>query len=177
MPSAEGNLRGYAAHLALSQILTGGTTGLLKQRLNTHGARSDSSVGFFGPLMAADPDTFVLVVHRPQTLSPAATIEAIRDELRTLAAGLPAAVLTHAVLAVQRGLYQALDSLAHRTRALARGELLFDRPHILQDLARALTTVTATDVQRAATHLAEEDGSAVIDLLPGTDPQEEQAAA
>nr|WP_239148841.1 pitrilysin family protein [Streptomyces sp. SID12501] len=175
MPSAHADLREYAAHLVLSQILTGGTTGRLRQRLSSHGARSDSSVGFFGPLMAADPDTFVFVVHRPGTLSPAVTLDAIRDELRAVAAGLPAASLTHAVHAVRRGLYQALDSLAHRTRALARGELLFGRPLILDDLTRALTAVTAADVHRAATHLAEEDGSAVVDLLPGNDPQETAA--
>ncbi|MFJ4842526.1 M16 family metallopeptidase [Streptomyces sp. NPDC088746] len=175
MPPAGAELREYAAHLVLSQVLTGGTTGRLKQRLGAQGARSDSSVGFFGPLMATDPDTFVLVVHRPDTLSPSATLDVVRDELRAVAGGLAPAALSHAVHSVRRGLYQAMDSLAHRTRALARGELLFARPLILDDLARALTAVTVDDVHRAAAHLAEEDGSAVVDLLPGTAPLEAAA--
>ncbi len=175
MPPVTDDLRDYAAHLVLSQILTGGTTGRLTQRLAAHAARVDSSVGFFGPLMATDPDTFVIVVHRPDELPSATAVDLIRDELRTLAADLPAATVQQATHAVQRTLYQSLDSLAYRTRALARGQLLFSRPLIIEDLAQAITAVDTDTVRRTASHLAQEDGSAVVDLLPA--PRPEEAAA
>ena len=166
LPDAAADLPGYAAHLVLSHLLTSGSQARLRARLDPLGVQVASSPGLFGPLMVKDPDTFVIVVHHPDGQAGEIT-DLITQESAEIAAGAAAGTATdRAVATAVTGLYQALDSLAYRVRFLARGTLLWDRPEIAEEFARAVETVDATAVAAAAAALAGPDGRAVLELSP-----------
>ncbi|MEU2856457.1 M16 family metallopeptidase [Streptomyces syringium] len=166
MPDAEEDLAAYAAFVVLSHLLTGGTNARLRKALAPLEVQVDSSAGFFGPLMVKDPDTFVIVTHHPQGLADA-VIDVITHQAAEVAKrACPGAETERAVATAVTSLYQAMDSLQHRVRSLARGTLLFDRPAIAEDLARAVAHTSADAIAAAARTVARAEGRAVLTLLP-----------
>ncbi|MFJ4188914.1 M16 family metallopeptidase [Kitasatospora sp. NPDC089509] len=167
LPDPAADLDAYAAFLVLSKLLTGGSNARLRRALAPLHAQVDSSVGFFGPLMARDPDTFLIVSHHPDGQAEA-VLEAVTGQCADLAAGgCPPQEAERAVAAALTDHHQQLDSLLHRARFLARGTLLFDRPGIVDDLAAALTAVTPRAIGAAAATVARPAGRALVTLLPG----------
>lgn len=165
LPDATTDLRGYAAHLVLSHLLTSGSQARLRTRLTPLGVQVATSPGLFGPLMVKDPDTFVIVVHHPPGTAQEIT-ELITEEAAEVAAGkATGAEIERAVATAVTGLYQSMDSLAHRVGSLARGELLWDRPTMADDFARATTGIDADAVAAAAATVAGPGGRAVMSLL------------
>ena len=71
-----------------------------------------------------------------------------------------------AVATAVSSLYQSLDSLAYRVRFLARGTLLWDRPHIVDELCHAVAATSADAIAAAAATVARPAGRAVLTLLP-----------
>lgn len=166
LPDAAVDLGAYAAYVVLSHLLTGGTHARLRQALAPLGAQVDSSTGLFGPLMVADPDTFVIVAHHPPGLAQE-IIDTITGQLADVAAGASAgAEAERAVATALTRVYQSLDSLAYRVRFLARGTLLFDRPAIADELSRAVAGTSAQAIAAAAAAVAAPNGRAVLSLLP-----------
>ncbi|GHF64472.1 peptidase M16 [Kitasatospora xanthocidica] len=169
LPDARADLAGYAAFVLLSRLLTGASSSRLRRAFAPLGAVVDSSVGLFGPLVAKDPDTFVVVAHHPQGAAGAAlaTIEEQCAEVASGGAG--EAEVAQAQAAAVTELYQNLDSLAYRVRFLARGALLFDRPGIAEDLARAVAATDAGSLAAAAAAVCRPEGRAVLNLVPKGD--------
>ncbi|MGW5126336.1 M16 family metallopeptidase [Streptomyces sp. NPDC004069] len=167
LPDARRDLSGYAAHVVLSNLLTTGAQARLRSALAPLGANVDTSVGFFGPLVVADPDTFVIVAHHPSGRAEQAEA-VITRQLEDVAAGAASgAEAARAVACARTGLYQSLDSLAYRVRFLARGALLFGRADIGEELAEHVTATAPDAVAAAAALLAASQDRAVLRLVPG----------
>ncbi|MFE7271151.1 M16 family metallopeptidase [Streptomyces sp. NPDC057623] len=166
LPDAATDLSTYAAHVALSHLLTSGAGARLRSALAPLGAQVDSATGLFGPLMVKDPDTFVIVVHHPPGLADE-VVSLVTEQAAKVADGAARGVETQRAIAtaVSRH-YQNLDSLAHRVRSLARGALLFDQPGIAEELARAVARTKTDSLATAAAALAQPNGRAVLALIP-----------
>ena len=166
LPDAGRDLHSYAAHVVLGHLLTSGTHSRLRRAMRPLDAQVASSTGLFGPLMATDPDTFVIVVHHPLGGAEKA-LAAVDRELQDIAAGqLSATEVERAVATARTTAHLGMDSLAARVRFLARGELLWQQPTIADDLAHELAATTAEDIRGAAANLARAQGRAVLTLLP-----------
>ncbi|HEX2902522.1 MAG TPA: pitrilysin family protein [Jatrophihabitans sp.] len=152
LPDARTSLAEYACYTTLSALLTGGTHGALRRLLRAHEAMADTSVGLFGPLMAIDPDTFVLVVHHNRGLRDA-VLNTIDDLLTRVSSGDFDDRVEAARLATLTELHQRLDVPAYRVRLMTRGALLFDNAGLAEDYAAALGAVATAGVRSAAEHL------------------------
>ncbi|MBM7167704.1 insulinase family protein [Streptomyces sp. G44] len=169
MPDAQTDLPAYAANVVLSHLLTSGATARLRAALAPLDVRVDSSPGLFGPLMAKDPDTFVIVAHHPEGAENK-VLEVITAQAADIARkGCTEGEAERAVATAVTSLYQNLDSLAYRVRFLARGALLFNRPTIADDLAQSISATTAHELALAAETLATPAGRAVLHLRPRGD--------
>jgi len=181
LPDARVDLDGYAAYVVLSQLLTGGSGARLRRALHPLGVQVDTSAGLFGPLAVGDPDTFVIVAHHPAGLDGDVVAVVTAQAAELAAGGAAAEEVERAVACALTGLYQNLDSLAYRVRFLARGELLFDRPGIVEDLALAVSRTGPAAVAAAARTVARPAGRAVLTLTPGSprdrEPTTKEAAA
>lgn len=166
LPDAAADFDAYAAYVVLSYLLTSGTQARLRKALAPLGAQVDSSPGFFGPLMAKDPDTFLIVSHHPPGLAEEVTGIVTEQAADLAAGGSNPGEAERAVANAVGNLYQSLDSLTYRVRFLARGTLLWDRPHIADELCRAVAATTADAISAAAATVARPAGRAVLTLLP-----------
>lgn len=166
LPDAAADLSAYAAYVVLSHLLTSGANARLRRALAPMGVQVDSSVGLFGPLMVKDPDTFVIVAHHPEGLADT-VLDTVTDQAVEVAEGAyHGAEGERAVATAVTALYQNLDSLQYRVRSLARGALLFDRPDIDDDLARAVADTSSDGIAAAAATVAQPNGRAVLTLTP-----------
>lgn len=153
----------YAAYAVLSRLLTGGAHGILRQAVRPLGASIDTSVGLFGPLMAAGPDTLALVAHHDDGTA-AQVQDRVQAALEQLARDLDSETTRSAVLGTVGELYRRLDAPAHRTRTMTRGELLFGMPDLAERYEESLWKVDAPAVQRAAATLADPARRGVVRL-------------
>ncbi|MBP0452199.1 MULTISPECIES: pitrilysin family protein [unclassified Kitasatospora] len=169
LPDARHDLDGYAAHVALSHLLSTGADSRLRKALATIGAKADSAVGFFGPLVVTHPDTFVIVAHHDFGQADEAEKLVLQQLEDVAGGGGRGAEAARAVACARTGLYRNLDSLAYRVRFLARGQLLFGRPDIGGELAERVAGTTADDIAAAAARAAAPEGRAVLNLLPHED--------
>ncbi|MEV0011116.1 pitrilysin family protein [Streptomyces sp. NPDC047973] len=166
LPDARHDMRGYAAHMALSHLLTTGSNSRLRAALAPLGAKADSATGYFGPLNVVHPDTFVVVAHHPDGQADK-TEEIVKNHLSDVAGGAGRGAETaRAVARTRTGLYRDFDSLAYRARFLARGELLFGQADIGARLARYAGDLTEDDLAAAAANVSSPEGRALLNLLP-----------
>ncbi|MFE9703331.1 M16 family metallopeptidase [Streptomyces sp. NPDC005930] len=171
LPDARRDLRRYAAHMALSHLLTTGSNARVRTALAPLGAKADSATGYFGPLTVVHPDTFVIVAHHPQGQADK-TEEAVKNQLRDVAEGAARGAETaRAVARTRTGLYRDFDSPAYRARFLARGALLFGRAGIGEDLAQHVGDLTDDDIAAAAARVSSPAGRALLNLLPEEMPR------
>jgi zinc protease len=166
LPDPARDMRAYAAHVVLGRLLTSGTHARLRQAVVPLTAQVASTAGLFGPLMAADPDTFVIVVHHPHGAAERA-LAVVDRELRAVASGAASErEVQRAVASALTQTHVGQDSLATRVRSLARGRMLWQQPGIADALTRALAATDAQDIRAAAANLARPQGRAVLTLLP-----------
>ncbi|MGU3437410.1 M16 family metallopeptidase [Actinomycetes bacterium M1A6_2h] len=165
LPDPATDMDAYAAFTVLSTMLSRGSGARLRKRLRPFGALADTSVGLFGPLMAAEPDTFVLVVHHDVGERTRAISE-VDSELSSIAIELDPIAVRRSVLATVADFYQRLDSPMYRARVIARGQLLFDLPDLADRYTAALERIGADDVRSAASTLAHSSGRGLV-LLTG----------
>jgi predicted Zn-dependent peptidase len=173
MPDPAAELDDYLAHMVLAMILCASDGSRLRARLvRDRRLATDvrASCGFFGPLLARDPDTFVLTVtHRPQ-VPPAAVVEAVDEELAALAdAGPTERELAHSTARCGAAMARSYDDPVTRTRHTGAFELLHGRAGLVPELAGRLASVSAASVTRAAKGLRA-DARAVLTLVPGARP-------
>ncbi|WP_128433857.1 M16 family metallopeptidase [Streptomyces cyaneus] len=172
MPDPAADLGDYLAHMVLARLLAGGDDARLRRRLVHDGTVTSvrASCGFFGPLQARDPDTFLLVAHHPPTTDPEAVPSAVDEELDRLAAtGPDPRELAHATARAATALCRSYDDPLTRTRHAGAFALLHDTPHLVTDLPTLLPQVTAESVTHAAKALRTA-GRAVLTLIPGGGP-------
>ncbi|MFD9304460.1 M16 family metallopeptidase [Streptomyces sp. NPDC060048] len=166
LPDARRDLRAYAAHVALTHLLTTGSHARLRAALTPLGAKVDSAAGYFGPLAVTHPDTFVIVAHHAPGLADEVE-ETVKGHLAEVAGGAAhGAETARAVACARTAFYRDFDSIAYRVRFLARGALLFDRAGIGEDLARHIDDLSDGDLAAAAADVSSPAGRALLTLLP-----------
>ncbi|MFJ9839089.1 M16 family metallopeptidase [Kitasatospora sp. NPDC101155] len=171
LPDPRTELDAYLAHMVLATTLSRWESSRLKQRMIRQEGLAvavSAGCGFFGPLEARAPDTFVTVVTHPSTVRTERILEMLDGTLADLGARGP----TEDELARATGWLAATslrrnDDLVVRTRALGAFELLHGRAELVDELPDRLRAVTPAQVAEAAAGLRP-DSRAVLTLLTGS---------
>ncbi|MGW1170706.1 M16 family metallopeptidase [Streptomyces sp. NPDC002550] len=157
MPGPADSVDGYAAHLVLSALLTGGYHGLAKQVVGD----VSSGCGLFGPLKCAAPETFLIVATHDEGQHELVT-ERIGHVLHRVASGgVDEPAVAAAVQSTLASLYRRQDSLLSLASVAGTGQILFGNPRIAAELATCVKQVTKTAVADAAASLHGQFAAAV----------------
>jgi predicted Zn-dependent peptidase len=170
LPDPVAELEGYLAAFVLAEVLTGGETARLRERLVLlDGLAIDvrARCGLLEALTARDPDTFVLTARHPAEVDPDRLLAAVDEELAKLANDGPDAAELAGVTARAAGsLFAEQDRPAERTLGYGTAELLLGDAGWAADLPHRIREVTAGQVAAAAAALRPES-RAVLTLVPG----------
>lgn len=169
MPDPATGLGAYLAHMVLARLLTAGGDACPRHRLLSDGTATalHAGCGFFGPLQARDPDTFLLVAHHSPTTRTEDLLEAVDTALDRLAATGPRPrELSRATAHCSAALCRSYDDPLTRTRHAGAFDLLHGRADLVDALPALLSDVTAESIALAAASLRAA-GRAVLSLTPG----------
>ncbi|MES5818206.1 pitrilysin family protein [Streptomyces sp. RG80] len=165
LPDASADLTPYADHVLLSRILTARLRAALVAP--GHAVSAQARCGFFGPLLAHAPDTFVLSVTHGERTHPDEVLNTVADHLTALADEGPSpAELHHATTRAGIETWRRHDSFTTRVRLAGAFETLHGHAELVDDLPHLLAATTADGVARAAKRLHTEP-RAVLALTPG----------
>ncbi|MBA0127945.1 insulinase family protein [Haloechinothrix sp. YIM 98757] len=164
----------YLANIVLASVLAEGEGARLQQRLvHSDALVSDinAEAGLFGPFEARDPDTFSVTAIHPADVPAQQVLDALDDELDTLASRPPEqAELSKATARWTAALHGENDRIVSRTLALGSFELLYGDPALIHDLPARIGAVTPEDVAAAAKALRP-DSRAVLFVEPSSNSQ------
>ncbi|MET8699358.1 pitrilysin family protein [Kitasatospora sp. NPDC004723] len=170
LPDPRTELDAYLAHMVLATTLTRWESSRLKRQLIHQGRLAvavSASCGFFGPLEARAPDTFVTAVTHPTTTPTDRILEVLDGTLADLGARGPSEdELARATGWLAATSLRRNDDLLARTRAVGAFELLHGRAELVDELPDRLRAVTPVQVAEAAAGLRP-DSRAVLTLLTG----------
>ncbi|MFJ7625597.1 M16 family metallopeptidase [Streptomyces sp. NPDC097595] len=170
LPDPARQLTAYVAWMTVCELLTGGPTAPLEQRLVRDtglALRVTAGCGLFDSLDARAPDTLALVVTHHDHAEQDALLTVIDEEIErltdpsTAASRLPVATGRLSTRVSRRN----ADPMA-RTRALGACELLHGRAAVVDELPSLTAEVTAQAVADAAGQLLT-GARAVLRLVPG----------
>ncbi|GAA0385787.1 pitrilysin family protein [Streptomyces luteireticuli] len=146
----------YLGHIVLAALL-GGSSGRLSRRALARDislTTAAAQCGFFGPLDARDPDTFVVTARHPST-DHRAVAGAVAAALEDLADPGPT---DREVASVIRGTaarwHRKHDNVLTLARAVGASALLHGEPSLPTEFPRLLASVTGARVRDAAGTLA-----------------------
>ncbi|HWH27619.1 MAG TPA: insulinase family protein, partial [Mycobacteriales bacterium] len=165
------DLPGYLPHVVLAEVLTDGDAARLQQRMILRDRSVTSIGGYLGllgdPLDARDPTPLLLEVHHPDETPVDAVLATVDEEIARLAQdGLEEGELDRTVARLLSRYYRELDPVLGRATTMSVFEQQRDRAELVNDLPQLLRSVTAEQVQTAATTLRP-DNRAVLELRPG----------
>jgi predicted Zn-dependent peptidase len=171
VPDPATDLAGYLAHAVLASLLTDGEAARLTQRL-VYGDELvtdvSASCGLMGaPLDARDPDTFTITAVHPAEVDPRRVVDAVDEELATLASSGPDPEELRRVTARwASSLHREHDRLMSRMLALGSAELVQGRAELADELPGLIAAVDPAAVAAAAGSLRP-DARALLTLTPG----------
>ncbi|MEJ2866037.1 pitrilysin family protein [Actinomycetospora sp. OC33-EN07] len=173
LPDPDADLDAYLAHAVLASLLTDGEAARLTQRLVYGDALVtdvSASCGLMGaPLDARDPDTFTVTAVHPASVEPDRIVEAVDDELATLAAeGPDPEELRRVTARWASSLHREHDRLMSRMLALGAAELVQGRAELADELPGLIAAVEPSAVAAAAGSLRP-DARAILTITPGGD--------
>lgn len=168
LPDPRAAMQDYLAHMVLSGLLASGATPWLRQPPGHEFApKVSTSCGFFGPLLAREPDTGLVVVTHPGGLRADDILADLDAALRLLSdTGPDAADVERVAARLAMSHHRSCDALATRTARAGSYELLHGTGELVDDLPRLLHSVTPTGVSHAAKSVLS-DARAVVTLTPG----------
>ncbi|MGH3469904.1 MAG: M16 family metallopeptidase, partial [Thermocrispum sp.] len=157
--------------VVLAGVLADGDGSRLQQRLVHADAlvtEVSANAGLFGSFEARDPDTFLITGIHPAEVSDRQVLDAIDDELDTLAGTPPdPGELAKVAARWTANMHSEHDRLAARLLGIGVFELLYGDPGLLYRLPEMIGGVSPEDVSAAAKALRP-DSRAVLVVEPQT---------
>ncbi len=170
VPDPAADLHGYLAHAVLASLLADGEAARLTERL-VYGDELVTDVsagcGLMGaPLDARDPDTFTVTAVHPAEVDPRRVVDAVDEEIATLASDGPDPEELRRVTARwASSLHRERDRLMSRMLALGSAELVQGRAELADELPGLIAAVDPAAVAAAAGSLRP-DARALLTLTP-----------
>ncbi|MEU5317497.1 pitrilysin family protein [Streptomyces sp. NPDC021056] len=165
LPDATHDLASYTGHALLARILTARLRTALVAR--DRAVSAHARCGFFGPLLAHAPDTFVLTVTHRERTRVDEVLHTVDEQLTELAgAGPSPAELRHTTSRAAAETWRQHDSFTTRVRLAGAFEVLHGRAELVDELPGLLAATGAEAVALAAKRLCGEP-RAVLALAAG----------
>ena len=167
------DLRAYAAHYLLLQVLTEGESSRLYQRLVKTGMVLMIQSAY-GPgdqwLTMRTPVLAALIAIYPPGGSLDGLLAAIDESIDQLQSDLSDAELDRTRVAVASSYLRSTDSVINRALTIAPLEQQRGRGELLNELPQALADVTVADVKAAAAEWFKPNSRSILDWQPGVQP-------
>ncbi len=164
------DLPAFLPYVVLAEVLTDGDAARLQERLLLKDRIATSIGGYVGimgdPLDAREPTPLMVEIHHMPEASADSVIAAVDEELARLATdGLEQQEVDRTVARMVARYLREVDPVLGRATHAAVFEQQRGRAELLNDLPGLLATVTAAEVQAAASTLGT-DNRAVLELRP-----------
>ncbi|NIA25055.1 MAG: insulinase family protein [Gammaproteobacteria bacterium] len=159
----------------VARVLADGPASRLEQRLvhkeglvTSVDAWIGESPGWVGPFEMRDPTRFQISTFYPRVSDKDRIIEAIDEEIETVAGGLESDEVDRVVSRVTAGYARKMDHVLNRSLGAAQLELFHDDPGLLDAIPALYASVTARAASEAAQVWLRADRRAELEIVPGS---------